>query len=98
MSRAAGPRPGKQRSLWDIMINFQAFGLAHLLQMLVLETGNIAARQQILRMSSQPLPGAPVYEFNLESDEAQRLEGLFNYALYVGNWKLTLAWIGLSGF
>lgn len=38
----------------DIMINFQAFGLAHLLQMLVLETGNIAERQQILRMSSQP--------------------------------------------
>jgi plasmid stabilization system protein ParE len=78
---APGDRfPGGFWSLWDIMINFQVFGLAHLMQMLVLEERSVADRRRNLEML-QTLP-VPMSQLRVEEAEAQRLSGLIQFAMH----------------
>jgi HEPN domain-containing protein len=72
--------PGGPYSLWDIMINFQVFGLAQLMQMLALEEMALIRRRQNLEvLPSLPTPLGALQE---TEEERKRLSGLVQFAMH----------------
>jgi hypothetical protein len=70
--------PGRLLSLWNIMINFQVFGLAHILNSLRMEE---MARAQL---AGRPLPLAGEGAYASESDKA-RFRGLLKFSTRIGD-------------
>jgi hypothetical protein len=66
----------------DIMINFQVFGLAHLMQMLALEEKTLRDRRSNLEMLPPGSLPAPIGQYRVEETEAKRLSGLLQFALH----------------
>jgi hypothetical protein len=64
------------------MINFQVFGLAHLVQMLVHEQRTLAERRRTLENLPQGSLPAPVSRMVVEQNETSRLTGLIQFALH----------------
>jgi HEPN domain-containing protein len=66
------------------MINFQVFGLAHLMKMLPMEERTLADRRRTLEaLASGNARQAPVGSMLVEQKEAERLSGLVQFALHI---------------
>jgi hypothetical protein len=77
---SAGEQVPERQSLWEIMINFQVFGLAHLMTVLAHEEMALHRRRQNLEgLASLP---TPLWALQETEEERKRLSGLVQLALH----------------
>jgi HEPN domain-containing protein len=65
------------------MINFQAFGLTHLMQMLAMEERTLGDRRRTLELLPSGSLPAPIGFLHAEEAEIKRLTGLIQFSLHI---------------
>ena len=75
-----GRNPNRLWSLWEIMINFQVFGLTNLMAMLTREEIALREKYQILEKTSLAPQLSAFFE---RDDEKKRLSGLIQFARHI---------------